>query len=502
MSGHNITKTYLRLRIIPALTPIILAAVFAHLAGHAYEEKIVEKAAVTAALDKAQLSATEIIISLRELASTGDRQRAGPFRAEIRRADRELRAAYDNIALFIEQGWLGAETMALLEDPLLDPLSLIQDVSMVAKPLFVYSGPYGDKASAHISVGLSLSQQILPVLARIKETEGQGLKLATQDLHYWSNIALYATIFLVLTTGMVVFLPLEKSILKAQSEVKAQRNAAQAASRAKSEFLATMSHEIRTPMNGVLGMAALLQKSNLDERQAKFANIIVSSGNALLAIINDILDFSSIEAGKLEMEIAPFNIETSCSEVIELLRPQAGEKGLNIAFENTGSQPGPLLGDEGRIRQIIINLVGNAIKFTQEGSVTLSVCAGKVQGGHVPLSIAVTDTGIGIAEDKMQRIFESFEQADNSMKRSFDGTGLGLAITRSLVRAFGGTISAVSREGEGSTFTVEVTLAADTETAGADAVLNIANPDTSALRDMLAAASDQTAPPGSKTKAA
>jgi signal transduction histidine kinase len=312
----------------------------------------------------------------------------------------------------------------------------------------------------------------------------------------------YATILLVLTTGTVVFMPLEKSILKAQSEVKAQRNAAQAASRAKSEFLATMSHEIHTPMNGVLGMAPLLKKSHLDEGQAKFANIIVSSGNALLAIINDILNFSSIEAGKLEMEIAPFNIETSCSEVIELLRPQAGEKGLNIAFENTGSQPGPLLGDEGRIRQIIINLVGNAIKFTQEGSVTLSVCAGEVESGQVPLSIAVTDTGIGIAEDKMQRIFESFEQADNSMKRSFDGTGLGLAITRSLVRAFGGTISAVSREGEGSTFTVEVTLAADTETAGADAVLNIANPDTSALRDMLAAASDQTAPPGSKTKAA
>ena len=161
-----------------------------------------------------------------------------------------------------------------------------------------------------------------------------------------------------------------------------------------------------------------------------------------------------------------------------------------------------MLGDEGRIRQIIINLVGNAIKFTQAGSVTLSVSAGEAQGGQVPLSIAVTDTGIGVAEDKIQRIFESFEQADNSMKRSFNGTGLGLAITRSLVQAFGGTISAVSREGEGSTFTVEMTLAADTETAGADPATNTASPDTSALRDMLAAGSDETTRPAPETRAA
>jgi len=255
-------------------------------------------------------------------------------------------------------------------------------------------------------------------------------------------------------------------------------------------------------MNGVLGMAALLQKSDLNERQAKFADIIVNSGNALLAIINDILDFSSIEAGKLELERAPFNIEMSCNDIIELLRPQADEKGLNITFENTGSQSGPLLGDEGRIRQIIINLVGNAIKFTQEGSVTLSLCAGEVQSGHVPLSIAVTDTGIGVAADKMQCIFESFEQADKSLKRSFGGTGLGLAITRSLVWAMGGTISAVSREGEGSTFTVEMTLAVDSESATADPAMNTASPDTAGLRDMLPAGSDKTTTPGSETKAA
>jgi len=323
MSAHSITKTYLRLRIVAALTPIILTAIIAHLVGHASQGEITQKTAVTAALDKAQLSAAEIIINLRELASAANQQRAGPLRAEIRRADRELLAAYDDIILFVEQGWLGAETMALLEDPLLDPLGLIQDVSLVAQPLIAYAGPFGDKASAHISVGLSLSQQILPVLARIKETERQALKIATRNLSYWGRMALILTVVLVVATGLFIFLPLEKTILKAQSEAKAQRNAAEAASQAKSDFLATMSHEIRTPMNGVLGMAGLLQKSNLDERQAKFANIIVSSGNALLAIINDILDFFSIKSGKLELEEAPFNIEISCSDVIELLRPQA-----------------------------------------------------------------------------------------------------------------------------------------------------------------------------------
>ncbi len=502
MFAPNITKSYLRLRTIAALTLIILAATIAHLVGHASRGQITQKTAVTAALDKAQLSAAEIIINLRELASAGDRKRAGPFRAEIRRADRELLAAFNDIVLFIEQGWLGGETMALLDDPLLDPLGLIQDVSMVAQPLIAYDGPFGDKASAHVSVGLSLSQQVLPVLARIKETEGQALNTATRNLSYWGRVALLSTVLLVVATGLFIFMPLEKRILKAQSEAEAQKNTAQAASRAKSEFLATMSHELRTPLNGVLGMAALLQKSKLDECEAKFADIIVSSGNGLLAIINDILDFSRIESGKLELEEAPFNIETSCNNVIELLRPQADEKGVNVAFNNTGSKPGPLLGDEGRIRQIIINLVGNAIKFTHEGSVTLSLCAGETHSGQVPLSIAVTDTGIGVAEDKIQHIFESFMQADNSMTRSFGGTGLGLAITKRLVQALGGTISAVSREGEGSTFTVELTLAADTETAGADPAINTAHPDTSTLRDTLAAGSDETTPPTPETKAA
>ena len=502
MSVRSVTKTYLRLRIIAALMLIILAAITAHLVGHASQGQIAQKTEVTAALDKAQLSAAEIIINLRELASAGDQQKAGPIRAEIRRADRELLAAHDDIVLFVEHGWLGAETIALLDDPLLDPLGLIQDVSTVAQPLIAYAGPFGDKATAYVSVGLSLSQQILPVLARIKDTEGQALKTATQNLSYWGRIALLLTVLLVVATGLFIFRPLERRILTAQSEVEAQRNAAQAASQAKSEFLATMSHEIRTPMNGVLGMAALLQKSDLDERQSKFANIIVSSGNALLAIINDILDFSSIESGKLELEEAPFNIEISCNDVIELLRTQADEKGLDVTFENTGSPPGPLLGDEGRIRQIIINLVGNAIKFTEKGGVTLSLRTGEVESGQMPLTIAVTDTGIGIAEDKIQRIFESFEQVDNSMKRSFGGTGLGLAITKRLVQALGGTISAASREGEGSTFTVELALAADTESAGSDPALNTTSPDTSALRDMLAAGGDETTPPAAATRAA
>ncbi|MCR5856891.1 response regulator [Mesorhizobium sp. J428] len=242
---------------------------------------------------------------------------------------------------------------------------------------------------------------------------------------------------------------------------QAQRRAV-LADRAKSEFLANMSHEIRTPMNGVLGMAELLSKSSLDAKQRTFTDIILKSGNALLKIINDILDFSKIDAGQLVLDPAPFNLAEAIEDVATLVSTRAKEKDLELIVRVQPDLPALFVGDVGRIRQIITNLLGNAVKFTDSGHVLVDV-NGEMDGSVTRLTIAVTDTGIGIPADKLKLVFEKFSQVDGSSTRRHEGTGLGLAITSRLVEMMNGSVEVRSAEGEGSTFTVslELPVAAD-----------------------------------------
>jgi len=299
---------------------------------------------------------------------------------------------------------------------------------------------------------------------KLKNQEGFSAELLNYDkwkTPYWVNLEVQAlkdnsgnvTGYMAINQDITERKKNMAMLIKTRNEAEAAKKAAELASQAKSDFLARMSHEIRTPMNGVIGMTHLLLQTDLDSRQRDFARKVRKSAQALLRVINDILDFSKVEAGRLEIETIPFSLERVLEELSDLTVFSAEEKGLELTLFIEENIPDGLLGDPLRLGQILLNLVSNAIKFTDKGEIVITArLASRTEDGKVEVLISVTDTGIGIPEQIIPHLFDSFTQADGSTTRKYGGTGLGLAICKHLVELMGGELTVQSTPGKGTTF--------------------------------------------------
>ncbi|MDA8256199.1 MAG: response regulator [Betaproteobacteria bacterium] len=341
--------------------------------------------------------------------------------------DNELRIILFNLGAERIFGWSAAEAIGQTIDLLLPPRFRPGHGKLVQG--FRESGAIARKMGERSSIsGMRRDGSEFPAEASISRLEAED-----------------SVIFTVILRDITARVEHER-------ELQAAKEKAEAAMQAKSMFLANMSHEIRTPLNAVIGMTSLLLNTQIDDEQRDYAETVRASSEALLTIINDILDYSKIEVGKLEIERFPFDLRRCLEEAMDLISAEAGEKNINLAYFLDDSVPASLVGDVTRLRQVLVNLLSNAIKFTHRGEVVITVSGTALDDRRHEISFAVRDTGIGIAEDQLATLFQSFTQGDASTTRKYGGTGLGLAISRRLTEMMGGRMWVDSQVGSGSTF--------------------------------------------------
>ncbi|PZX10593.1 signal transduction histidine kinase [Palleronia aestuarii] len=455
--GTGIDLRYIRRRLVSALAIVACVTIGSYALNRILYQKLQDQEELSAAIDDA-LS----IMMEQFLFFGGIRDATGPYLAadDFSQLSLSLPGLERAIAVMeadLADGTMLPQVRAVFENPLLDPLSLLRNVATSGRGV-VSSERWGDAAAYDVGVAIGATRQVLPLMRRIKELGEADLARASARADLWQRGSIVLTLFLLVLIWTGIFRPLQRQVIEDREALREGRRNAEIASAAKSTFIATMSHEIRTPLVGVLGAAELMKEETEPAARLELADTVLSSGRALLTILDDILNFTRIESGAVTIVPAPLSIVELVGDIHRLFAPRAAQKGLAFRMVVSPELAARHMGDSMRLRQILSNLVGNALKFTETGSVVICAHADAATTEGQGVVVEIRDTGLGMTQEELGRVFDSFTQANNSIVRTHGGTGLGLSISRQLARAMGGDIAVESRSGVGSTFRLTIDL--------------------------------------------
>ncbi len=454
------------MRLLAALGLIAAATLTSYVIDRSYLAKFDDRRDVSEALNKILATTSDQLVYLTEI-----RDAIGPYiaaddRNGLQRSLPTLREAVATLRIGVAEGTMAPRSWDIMRNPLISPLTLLDQVIESGETIARDETLWGEPAAYNVSLANAAILEARPLFRRIREIENADLDRLAARMEHWRKGGVAIVFSLLLVVWCWNFRPLLGRLRAERAALKAQWQRAEDASAAKSTFISTLSHEIRTPLVGILGAAELLRDGTDDPNRNDLAATILTSGRSLLAVLSDILEFTKVEAGRIEIVEAPVDLGAMADEIRGLFRSNACARGLTLGVETSGPLAPAYVTDGGRLRQVLINLVGNAVKFTDEGSISIRLAARASAPGRHSLRIEVEDTGIGISEDETAAMFEAFRQANGSAERRHEGTGLGLAIARRLAEALGGTLTVVSRPGAGSTFTLALDLAVSAPVPG------------------------------------